>query len=177
MKTSVVKVRDMLSVLSMLGVEKRIGEVPGVESVTVDFAAATATIRYDETRLNVADIRADVRQSGHESAVPVAILRRDDQKVDAAPSELPATPTSAAPKAAPHVARAEAASTAPAGDIQPDEEDLGRAGSTPAAGAPKPSPVAGIPSATSKTAPDTTAGARPSAMGDGQQDKSAHGKS
>jgi Cu2+-exporting ATPase len=50
MKTSVIEVRDMLSVLSVLGVEKRIGEVPGVESVTVNYAAGSATVRYNETR-------------------------------------------------------------------------------------------------------------------------------
>ena len=49
MKTSVMEVRDMLSVLSVSGVEERIGEVPGVESATVNFAAGTATVRYDET--------------------------------------------------------------------------------------------------------------------------------
>ena len=38
MKTSVIVVRDMLSVLSVLEVEKRIGEVPGVESVTVNLS-------------------------------------------------------------------------------------------------------------------------------------------
>ena len=64
MKTSVMEVRDMLSVLSVLGVEKRIGEVPGVESVTVNYAAGNATVRFDETRLSLADIRSDVRQSG-----------------------------------------------------------------------------------------------------------------
>ena len=48
MKTSVIEVRDMLSVLSVLGVEERIGEVPGVESVTVNFSAGSATVRYDE---------------------------------------------------------------------------------------------------------------------------------
>ena len=50
MKTSVIEVHDMLSVLSVDGVEKRIGEVPGVESVTVNYAAGSATVRYDETR-------------------------------------------------------------------------------------------------------------------------------
>ena len=64
MKTSVIEVHDMLSVLSVQGVEKRIGEVPGVESVTVNFAAGSATVRYDETRLNTADIKSAVRQRG-----------------------------------------------------------------------------------------------------------------
>ena len=68
MKTSVIDVRDMLSVLSVVGVEKRIGEVPGVESVTVNHAAASATVRYDETRLHVADIKSDVRQRGYATA-------------------------------------------------------------------------------------------------------------
>ena len=39
MKTSVIEVRDMLSILSVDEVEKRISEVPGVESVTVNYSA------------------------------------------------------------------------------------------------------------------------------------------
>ncbi len=67
MKTSVIKVRGMLSVWSVLGVEKRLGDVPGVESVTVNYAAGSATVRYDETRLAVADIKSVVRLSQSES--------------------------------------------------------------------------------------------------------------
>ena len=51
MTTSVIEVHDMLSGLSVEEVEKRIGEVPGVESVTVNYAAGSATVRYDESRL------------------------------------------------------------------------------------------------------------------------------
>ena len=57
MKTSVIDVRDMLSVLTVDEVEKRIGKVPGVASATVNYAAKNTTVRYDETRLDVADIR------------------------------------------------------------------------------------------------------------------------
>jgi len=67
MKTSVIEVRDMLSVWSVVGVEERIGKVPGVESVTVNFAAGSATVRYDETRLQVGDIKSAVRQSAYAS--------------------------------------------------------------------------------------------------------------
>jgi len=67
MKTSVIEVRDMLSVLSVDAVEKRIGEVPGVESVTVNYAAGNATVRFDETHIEVGDIKAAVRQSGYQS--------------------------------------------------------------------------------------------------------------
>ena len=65
MKTSVIEVPDMLTVLSADEVEKRIGDVPGIESVTVNFAGSSAIARYDETRLDV-DIKSAVRQRGHE---------------------------------------------------------------------------------------------------------------
>ena len=70
MKTSTINVHDMLSVLSVDEVEKRIGEVPGVESVTVNFAAENATVRYDETRLEATDIKSAVRQKSYESDAP-----------------------------------------------------------------------------------------------------------
>ena len=107
MKTSVMDVRDMLSVLSVAGIEERIGEVPGVESVTVNFAAGNATVRFDETRLDLAAIKSDVRQrgsdanaqskgptpEGHEGhAVPAA------KKADAAELAAPKAPL--APRAA-----------------------------------------------------------------------------
>jgi copper chaperone CopZ len=136
MKTSVIEVHDMLSVLSVDEVEKRIGEVPGVESVTVNYAAKSATVRYDETRLEVADLKSAVRQKGYESAAPATPSVGDGHEghtapgappstpVAAAPKPSPAapsatpTPTSAAPKPAPAAA---AASAAPAGDEQQDK--------------------------------------------------------
>ena len=99
MKTSTINVHDMLSVLSVLGVEKRIGEVPGVESVTVNFAAGNATVRYDETRLEVADIKSAVRQSAYESAAPAAPASVHDhagQKIPAANDVLPTVSSPAA---------------------------------------------------------------------------------
>ena len=150
MKTSVIEVRDMLSVLSVSGVEERIGKVGGVESATVNFAAGTATVRYDETRLNIADIRSDVRQSGYETesapgaspgkghegheghnaagAQPAA-APKDKAAPDAAPASPPKlvqptsadTPTSAAPKSAPTDAPNASTSTAPASGAQPDK--------------------------------------------------------
>ena len=45
MKTSVIEMRDMLAVLTMDEVEKRLGEVPGVDSATVNYAAGNATVR------------------------------------------------------------------------------------------------------------------------------------
>ena len=124
MKTSVIEVHDMLSVLSVLGVEKRIGEVPGVESVTVNFAVGSATLRYDETRLNIADIKSAVRQRGYASAdepphegehkpANKAVGKSPPQAAPAAASP----PAVDAPKdAATEPAKSAAASTAPAAD-------------------------------------------------------------
>ena len=98
MKTSVIEVHDMLSVLSVDEVEKRIGEVPGVESVTVNFAAGNATVRYDETRLEVADIKPAVRQRGYEPAAPSADSAGDGHEGHAAPGAPPATPPPPAAK-------------------------------------------------------------------------------
>lgn len=101
MKTSVIEVRDMLSVLSVQGVEQRIGEVPGVESVTVNFAAGNATVRYDETRLNLADIKSDVRQSAYEAdAAPAPAAGHDHEGHAAAGAPAPALDPGAVPAAA-----------------------------------------------------------------------------
>jgi copper chaperone CopZ len=123
MKTSVIEVHDMLSVLSVDEVEKRIGEVPGVESVTVNFAAGNATARYDETRLVIADIKSAVRQRSYESAEPDVASMGNDHAGHTAPSAPPATAAPiapavmpAAPEAAPGTAAA--SSAAPAGDKQ-----------------------------------------------------------
>ena len=98
MKTSVMDVRDMLSVLSVAGVEERIGEVPGVESVTVNFAAGNATVRFDETRLDLADIRSDVRQSGSDATAQSKAPTPDGHEGHAAP---PAKKADAAEPVAP----------------------------------------------------------------------------
>jgi len=75
----------MLSVWSVEEVEERIGKVPGVESSTVNFAGGSATVRYDETRLQVADIKSAVRQGAYEPATPTP------------PETPPVTPPAVAP--------------------------------------------------------------------------------
>ena len=88
MKTSIINVHDMLSVLSIEEVEKRISEVPGVESVTVNFAAENAMVRYDETRLEATDIKSAVRQKSYESDAPA----QPEVKPIENKAEAPATP-------------------------------------------------------------------------------------
>ena len=128
MKTSVIEVRDMLSVLSVQGVEERIGDVPGVESVTVNFSAGNATVRYDETRLDIADIKSDVRQRGYdEEAAPGASGKSSDRghhdhTAAAASASAPATAPSkpSATKPADPVSAGANASGAP-GSKAPDK--------------------------------------------------------
>lgn len=126
MKTSVLEVHDMLSVLSVDGVEQRIGEVPGVESVTVNFAAGSATVRYDETRLEIADIKSAVRQSGYGPAAPAVPAGAEGHEGHPAQATPPATPAPGAPKPVPDAAPAAPASAAPAsgpeqGRVAPDK--------------------------------------------------------
>jgi Cu2+-exporting ATPase len=129
MKTSVIEVRGMLSVLSVDEVEKRIGEVPGVESATVNYAAESATVRYDETRLEVADIKSAVRQRGYESAAPVAPSEDDGQAGHPAQAAPPgSTASNAAPTITPAAAIAPAQAVAPtapaAATRKPDTDAL-----------------------------------------------------
>jgi len=119
MKTSVMKVHDMLSVWGVDEVEKRIGEVPGVESVTVNFAAESATVRYDETRLEVADIRSILRQNGYESPAAAAGQAGGDQQGHSARGKLLTPPTHVAsiphpPQPADSVVAADPAPATPA---------------------------------------------------------------
>jgi copper chaperone CopZ len=155
MKTSVIEVRDMLSVLSVDGVEKRIGDVPGVESVTVNYAAGNATVRYDETRLDIADIRSDVRQSGYEADAAPAASAGGGHEGHTAPGAPPATPASDAPKAAPVAPATEGA--APSMTAKP----------SPASPVTAPAPTSAAPKPAQDAAPE----------GDGQHGKAAPGKS
>ena len=122
MKTSVIEVRDMLSVLSVSGVEERIGEVPGVESVTVNFSAGSATVRYDETRLDVSDIKSDVRQraSDGDPSQGTSVRPGDVAKRMAdMPHGMPAPATSEPAPGKPAAAGATSSGAAPKDNIAP----------------------------------------------------------
>ena len=135
MKTSIIEVTDMLSVLTVDEVEKRFVDVPGVESATVNFAARNATVRYDETLLEVADIKILVHQRGQQSAGESQAKGGSEDKPKHKPEQNPeakptpeAAPASASPpqpampKAAPAAPNIAPKPTAPAGDGQPGKE-------------------------------------------------------
>lgn len=119
MKTSIIEVTDMLSVLTVDEVEKRFGDVPGVESATVNYAARNATVRYDETLLEVADIKILVHQRGQQSAGESQVKNVSEDKpehkpaVKPTPEAAPAPATASPPKPAMPKAAPAASATAP----------------------------------------------------------------
>jgi Cu2+-exporting ATPase len=152
MKTSVIEVHGMLSALSLDEVEKRIGEVPGVQSVTVNYAAGNATVRYDETRLEVGDIKSAVRQRGYES--PEAASASDGHDHHAVP-DAPASPIIATPASA---------TLGPAADTGPKIPPAPNAGlAAKSIPAEKPNP-ASTPGSSSATAPEGGTKAMPAGM-------------
>ena len=115
MKTSAIEVHDMLSVFSVDEVEKRIGEVPDVQSVAVNFAAGNATVRYGETQLEATDIKSAVRQRGFDPAASAGGAPNDgDDGKTAAGAPPAATPTSSPAGAAPRPPETPATSAASA---------------------------------------------------------------
>jgi len=169
MKTSVIEVHDMLSVLTVDKVEKRIGEVPGVESVTVNYAAGNATVRYDETRLEVADIKVIMHQRGHQSAgesLPTHVSEHEPARKRTevpTPKAAPAsasTPEAAVPKTSTVAAAAVPAMAVPGGDGQQDKAAPSAPPSATVAAPPKPSPVAPV------AKPSTPVAAAPKAAPD-----------
>ena len=94
MKTSVIEVRDMLSVLTIDEVEKRFVDMAGVESATVNYDAKNVTVRYDETLLEVADIKVLMHQRGQQSTNESPAKDRREEKPEPKPTANPtANPT------------------------------------------------------------------------------------
>jgi len=133
MKTSVMEVHDMLEVFSVDEVEKRIGEVPGVQSVTVNHAEKNATVRFDETRLEITDIKSAVRQRGYDSATPAAaapIPPAGGHEGHTPPSTPAAAGTPAAPKP-PAPASSKPTGSAEKDKAKPDEKPPAKMDSKP----------------------------------------------
>ena len=173
MKTSVFEVHDMLSVLPVDEVEKRICGVPGVESATVNYAAGNATVRYDETLLEVADIKVIVHQRGHQPASesqPINVSEHEPARKPAVVPTPKVAPVSASEtEAAMPKTPTGAAATAPEITISGGDRQQGKASpsatSTTLSPPPKPSQVAPAvkPSTALAAAPKTAPDAKSSA--------------
>ncbi|WP_371349169.1 heavy metal translocating P-type ATPase [Ancylobacter sp. IITR112] len=64
MKTTTIDVEQFFDVLDPLVVEKHLRRLPGVTSVAVNFASGTATVSFDERRISLEAIQAEVSACG-----------------------------------------------------------------------------------------------------------------
>jgi Cu2+-exporting ATPase len=65
MKTATLDVGGMLSVLDFQGVEKQLGRVPGVHSVTASTASNSATVEYDESVTSIGALKQQILKCGY----------------------------------------------------------------------------------------------------------------
>jgi Cu2+-exporting ATPase len=104
MKTTIIDVRDLLSPLSARGVEKQLTKVPGIKQVDVNCASGSATVQYDETVVDLSDIKAKVQACGHHCGgelVPKHVCAPENPPGNAQVTSLPmgATPVLSGPPA------------------------------------------------------------------------------
>ncbi|MGE0625735.1 MAG: heavy metal translocating P-type ATPase [Pseudomonadales bacterium] len=68
MKTAIIDVGGMLSALSAAGLEKRLRRLPGVARAEVNYVGGSATVGYDESVVDLAQIKQAVRACGYHCA-------------------------------------------------------------------------------------------------------------
>jgi Cu2+-exporting ATPase len=61
----VIEVAGLFSALCALGVEKRLRTLAGVRRAQVNYASGSATVVYDETKIDLPTIKAQVRECGY----------------------------------------------------------------------------------------------------------------
>ena len=65
MRTSVIEVGGLFSALCAQGVEKRLRELPGVGRAEASYATGTATVAYDESKIDLQAIRVRIGDCGY----------------------------------------------------------------------------------------------------------------
>lgn len=65
MKTSIIHITGMMSVLDALGVEKRLRRDPAIIRVEANFLSGTSTVEYDENQIRLADLQELVSECGY----------------------------------------------------------------------------------------------------------------
>lgn len=65
MKTSIIYITGMMSVLDALGVEKRLRHDPAIIRVEANFLSGTSTVEYDENKITLADLQELVSKCGY----------------------------------------------------------------------------------------------------------------
>ena len=81
MRTSVIEVGGLLSVLSGRGVEKQLAKLRGVERVEVNYVSGSATVVYNEAVIDLKTIKARVHECGYHCSgelVPKHLCKPED---------------------------------------------------------------------------------------------------
>jgi len=65
MKKVILEVSGLVSVLSAMGVQKRLEKLPGVEKAEVSYVAGNATITYDEKITDIRTLKTGIRECGY----------------------------------------------------------------------------------------------------------------
>ncbi len=123
MKTSIIEVQGLLSVLSARGVEKQLLKLPGVRKVEVNYVAGSATVVYDDTMIDIKAIKARVHECGYHCAgeqMPKHVCVPEDPPAAA----VVFTPASHAG----HVKEGHAEHAAPAGKADAMAHEMGHDG-------------------------------------------------
>ncbi len=112
MKTTILDVGGMLSVLDYRAVERQLKRVPGVYVATVNIATNTAAVEYDETVTNVEELRSKIITCGfycRGEVLPEHICQPHPEHMHGhgahavpTPPPKPAEPTPRAAAAPPH---------------------------------------------------------------------------
>jgi len=68
MRTAIVDIGGLVSVLSARGVEKQLAKLAGVKKADVNYVAGSATVLFDETQTDLAAIKARVHECGYHCA-------------------------------------------------------------------------------------------------------------
>ncbi|MEQ9145599.1 MAG: heavy metal translocating P-type ATPase [Parvibaculaceae bacterium] len=100
MRTTVIEVAGLVSVLSARGVEKRLARLPGVQKVEVNYVAGSASVTYDETRVDLKAIKAMVGECGYHCGgelVPKHVCVPEDPPGENVAVTMPAHEHHAAP--------------------------------------------------------------------------------
>jgi len=116
MKTAVVEVGGLLSVLSAEGVQRQLQKLSGVHHAEVNYVAQSATVHYDDKQITIDDVRKRIVECGYHC------------RGEMVPNHLCGSPGGAPSKPVPMAA----------GHEHPGRHHEAASGATPAAGAASP---------------------------------------
>jgi Cu2+-exporting ATPase len=85
MKTVVLSIEGMMSICDGLGVEKRLLNYPGIHDIEANFLTGTATVKYDESKLTLEEIKKLISECSYHCSgeqVPAHISKPLDPPPD-----------------------------------------------------------------------------------------------